>query len=106
MDDKEVARDVECVKGMKLAMKDGVTADDLPMQSRFYLALKDVMREEKLDLLAFQCWPELPNVLGQWPYMAVTRVASEDVSVAIEGDADGALTLFVGHQVGAGAGFL
>ena len=106
IDETQVARDLDRVKAMKMPMVAGVSADDLPMQSRYYLALREVMREERLDLLTFQCWPELPNVLGQWPYLAVTRLASEDVSLAIEGDADGAISLFIGHQIGAGAGFL
>ena len=55
----------------------GVTADALPMNSRCYLAMLELIEEESLDALAMQCWPELPNMLGQWPYLAVSRLGTE-----------------------------
>jgi hypothetical protein len=57
-------------------------------------------------LIALQEWPELPNNPGQWPYLAMSRLADEGQIVAMEGDADGAVTALAGRALGAGFGYL
>lgn len=74
--------------------------------SRFYLAIREMMTEFSLDAVAVQCWPELPNTVGHWPYFAVSRLSSEGEALSIEGDVDGAMSAFIGLQMGAGTGFL
>jgi L-fucose isomerase-like protein len=74
--------------------------------SRFYLAIREVMAEFSLNAMAVQCWPELPNTVGHWPYLAVSRLSSEGEALSIEGDVDGAIGAFIGLQLGAGTGFL
>ncbi|MGC9199210.1 MAG: L-fucose/L-arabinose isomerase family protein [Acidobacteriaceae bacterium] len=105
MPDDAVRKDIQKVQDLRLPMRD-VVAEDLAMNSRCYLAMRELMEEEKLDALAVQCWPELPNMLGQWPYLAVSRLSTEGRAVAIEGDVDGALTGLISLLLGAGAGFL
>ncbi len=98
-------KDVQRVLDLKLPMKD-VTADDLPMNSRCYLAMLELIEEESLDALTIQCWPELPNMLGQWPYLAVSRLGTEGFAVSIEGDVDGAIGSLMNCNLGTGPGFL
>ena len=98
-------KDVQRVLDLKLPMRD-VTADDLPMNSRCYLAMLELIEEESLDALTIQCWPELPNMLGQWPYLAVTRLGTEGFPVSIEGDVDGAIGSLMNCNLGTGPGFL
>jgi L-fucose isomerase-like protein len=105
IDEKAVAADVARVKEMKLPMKD-VTGEDLAINSRYYLALAELMAEEQLDAMAVQCWPELPNVMGQWPYLAFSRLNDEGRVVALEGDVDGALTCLLAKLLGIGVGFI
>jgi L-fucose isomerase-like protein len=100
-----VRQDVRRVLDLQLPMRD-VTQDDLPMNSRCYLAMQELIAEESLDGVTIQCWPELPNLLGQWPYLAVTRLATEGRAVAIEGDVDGCIGSLVNCQLGVGPGFL
>ncbi len=94
------------------ARKLGLTTHDVPpdsqlaMSSRYFLAMKDLMQEASLDALAIQCWPELPNVLGQWPYLAVSRLTTAGNAVSIEGDVDGAIGSLIGRRLGIGPGFL
>lgn len=78
----------------------------LSVNSRFFLALKELMQEMSLDALALQCWPELPNTLGHWPYLAVSRMTAMGHAVSIEGDVDGAIGGLMGELLGAGPGFL
>jgi L-fucose isomerase-like protein len=78
----------------------------LAVNSRFLLAIKELMREMSLDALALQCWPELPNTLGHWPYVAVSRLTAMGHAVSIEGDVDGAIGGLMGKLLGAGPGFL
>ncbi len=103
--EESMRKDVERVLDWKLPMRD-VTADDLGMNSRCYLAMRELMAEESLDAISIQCWPELPNMIGQWPYLAVTRLSTEGLAVSIEGDVDGAIGSLMNCHLGTGPGFL
>jgi L-fucose isomerase-like protein len=100
-----VERDVEKVRALGLPLSD-VVDGDLTVNSRCYLAARELMSEESLDALSIQCWPELPEVLGQWPYLAISRLSSEGLAVSMEGDVDGAIAELMGNSLGAGRGFL
>ncbi len=103
--DDAARADVAGVLEMGLPMED-VAAEDLAINSRFYLALKQMIEGESLDALAIRCWPELPNVLGQWAYLAMVRLTSEGYPNAMEGDVDGALCCWMGEALGMGRGYL
>lgn len=105
LDEKQVAEDVEQVQAMGLPLKD-VTEEDLPMASRMYLTLRHFLESEGLDALTVRCWPEMANLLGQWPYFAIARLVEEGHAVACEGDADGALTAWIGERLGCGRCYL
>ena len=100
-----VEEDVRRVKALGLRMVN-VIEDRLAVNSRCYLAMLELMREERLDALALQCWPELPNMLGQWPYLAVSRLSSEGHAVSIEGDVDGCLSMLMNSSLRLGPSFL
>lgn len=105
IDEATVNRDVEAVRKMGLPLKD-VEDKDLAVNSRCYLAMKDLMQEESLTALSIQCWPELPEVLGQWPYLAISRLTTEGLAVSMEGDVDGAIGELIGNSLGHGHAFL
>ncbi len=100
-----VEEDVARVLALGLPLV-GVCADELSVASRYYLAMKGVIGEEDLDALAVRCWPELPNTVGQWPYLALARLATEGFSVACEGDVDGAASCLVAALLGMGQSYL
>lgn len=106
---QDVAADLQRVHGLNLRETGGTaspTDELLSVNSRYYLSMLAIMKELELDALAVQCWPELPNVLGQWPYLAVSRLSSEGHAVSIEGDVDGAIGALIGRTLGIGPGFL
>src|SRR5207245_766512 len=70
------------------------------------LALRDLIAEEKLDGVTLQCWPELGSMLGQWPYLALTRLTALGVITGMEGDVDGTLTCLLGKLLDGGIGFI
>lgn len=76
------------------------------MASKLYLTMRAFRENERLDALTIREWPEMPNVFGQWPYLAVARLAEEGYAVGIEGDADGALTAWMGESLGFGRCYL
>ena len=106
----EVSADLQRIRQLGLTGTEGsgveLSDDLLDVNARFYLAMKELMREGSLDALALQCWPELPNVLGQWPYFAVSRLSAEGHAISIEGDLDGAVGALIGRLLGIGPGFL
>ena len=103
--DTAVREDVERVHSLNLPMN-GVADADLSTNSRYYLAIRELLAEEQLNAVAIQEWPEMPNVLGQWPYLALARLTDEGHVVALEGDADGAVTALAGTGLGAGTAYL
>ncbi len=101
----EIREDVGRVLEMGLPFED-VREEDLHVNSRYYLAMRRVSEEESLDALAVRCWPELPEVTGQWIYLAMVRLSTEGHPNAMEGDLDGALSCLVGELLGFGPGYL
>jgi hypothetical protein len=93
-----VAEDLRTLESLGIPHKD-VEEDALPTASRLYLAMKDYFTVIGLDALAVRCWPEIPNVTGQWPYLGLTRLASEGYAVSVEGDFDGALCALIGRYL-------
>jgi L-fucose isomerase-like protein len=105
IDEKAARNDVERVRAMSFPMRD-VTAEDLGLQSRYYLALRQLIEEERLDVISLQDWPELPNNPGQWPYLAMSRLADEGFPIGMEGDADGAILCLIAKHLDMGLGFI
>ncbi len=105
-DDAAVADDVAAVKDLGLPADGGIGDEDLAVNSRYYLAMRSLMDDEHLDALAVRCWPELPNVIGHWPYLAMARLAEEGRVVALEGDVDGALSCLLAKHLGLGMGYI
>jgi L-fucose isomerase-like protein len=105
LSDADVAKDVAEFKKLGVPHKD-TTDDDLPLASRMYLAMRSFMDNENLGALTIRCWPEMANTFGQWPYLGVARLADEGRAIGIEGDADGALTAWIGERLGMGRCYL
>ncbi len=105
LSDEAVKEDVAKVKALKLPHKD-TTDEDLPMASRLYLAMRSFLDTEGLDAMTIRCWPELPNTFGQWPYLGIARLVEEGRAVACEGDADGALSAWIGENLSLGRAYL
>ncbi|HTL28932.1 MAG TPA: hypothetical protein VL282_06925 [Tepidisphaeraceae bacterium] len=105
IDERAVRDDIAKTRSLKINTR-GALDDDLAVQSRYYLAMLDLMKEEALDGMSLQDWPELPNVIGQWPYLAMSRLADEGQAVAMEGDVDSAILTLLGKQIGAGVSFI
>ncbi len=105
LSDQAVAEDVEKVKALRLGHKD-TSDEDLPMASRLYLAMRSFLDNEALDAMTIRCWPEMPNTFGQWPYLGIARLVEEGRAVACEGDADGALSAWIGESLGLGRAYL
>lgn len=100
-----VDADVAAVKKLGIPHKD-TTDDDLPQASRLYLGMRAFLENERLDALTVRCWPEMPNSLGQWPYLGIARLVTEGKAVVGEGDADGALSTWIGESLGLGHCFI
>ena len=101
----EVMADVARVKSLGIPHKDTTDAD-LTMASRLYLAMRAYFENERLDALTVRCWPEMPNMFGQWPYIGIARLADEGRAIACEGDADGAFTAWICESMGFGRCYL
>jgi L-fucose isomerase-like protein len=106
MDDSRVKAEVEKIRALKLPAEEGIGEAEIATDARYSLAIEDLIEASGLSALAVRCWPELPDVVDQWPYLAFTRLASEHKAVALEGDADGALCSLISELIGAGPSFI
>lgn len=106
IEESRVKAETEAIRALALPAEDGIGETELALDARYSLAMEDLMGAHGLSALAVRCWPELPDALGQWPYLAMARLASAHRAVALEGDADGALCSLVSERIGAGAAFL
>jgi L-fucose isomerase-like protein len=97
-----VAADRKKAEALGLPVRSGVTISDdaWNMSSRIYLAVRELVESENLDAVALRCWPEIPNELGIWPYLAVPRLASDGINICEEGDVDGALGCLLAKALG------
>jgi len=103
--EEAVREDVERVLEMGIPLEN-ISKEDLPVNSRLYLAMRQMVQMENLDALAVREWPELPNVIGQWAYLAMLRLHTDGVPTAMEGDVDGALSCLTGQLLGLGPGYI
>jgi L-fucose isomerase-like protein len=103
IDEARVIEDLAKSRALRFA-SNNITEGELKLDSRYYLAMKDLIGEEKLDALALQCWPELSAI--QWPYLALTRLNNDGYVASMEGDVDGVLTCLLGKELNAGVGFI
>lgn len=101
----EIATDVKRIERLGLPYRDAAP-QDLQVASQLYLGLRGLCRTERLDAVALRCWPELPQKVGQWPYLGMSRLADEGIGIAMEGDGDGALAAAIGRLLGFGPCFL
>ncbi|MBI5774538.1 MAG: sugar isomerase [Verrucomicrobia bacterium] len=106
MDESRVKAELEKIRALKLPAEDGIGDAELATDARYSLAMEDLMNAQGLAALAVRCWPELPDVVSQWPYLAFARLASEHKAIALEGDADGALCSLISELIGAGPSFI
>jgi L-fucose isomerase-like protein len=106
VEDHRVEQDVTEVLRFKLPRSSEIADSDLVPNSRYYLALLDLLDQEQLDAVALRCWPELPTLLGHWPYLALMRCAEAGHSISLEGDVDGAILGLLGTWLELGPGYV
>ncbi len=62
----------------------------LENHSKLYLALKEVMAQQKYDFATIKCWPEMGN-LHTTPCAVLGRLADDGINIGCEGDVDAEL---------------
>ncbi len=81
---------------------DGPTPEELNKTGRLVLALKELARENRLDLLAVRCLPEIWQQLGVTPCAALSFLTDEGLSAACEADVLGAATMYAHRWLSGG----
>lgn len=102
----EIKQDLLAVNDLNLGGMPAEPDEGLIANSRVYLALQKLKQEQALDALAIRCWPEMPEVLQAWPYLALFRLSEMKFGNAMEGDVEGALSLELAYRLGADSGVL
>jgi L-fucose isomerase-like protein len=81
-----------------------IEADDGPLRKAvaLHLTLDEISREQRLDILAVNCWSEILPGFGVAPCMGF---AFDDYRIACEGDLLLALALLAGEAISGGPGY-
>jgi len=84
----EEERVAEVMKGFSdpLFHFDGATETDLRTATRLYLAAKEIVSQEGLDVIGIRCWPDLRKYYGLSPCVAFSMFMDEGVMGSCEND--------------------
>lgn len=112
--DDEIAPDLAALRKLEIPWGEtlpegGISPDgavELAMQARYYRAFRTLFEREGFEALAFRCWPDLPNLTGHWPYLALAFLVSQGYPIAMEGDVDGAICSRIAESLGIGPVYL
>lgn len=83
----------------------GVPDGYLPNHSRLYLALKQLMAQQRYDYATLKCWPEMGS-LKTTPCAVMGRLADEGHIIGCEGDVDAMLALMAQNMLTGKPGFV
>jgi len=81
---------------------DGPTPEEMSKTGRLVLALKELARENRLDVMAVRCLPEIWQQLGVTPCAALSFLTDEGLSAACEADVLGAATMYAHRWLSGG----
>ena len=81
---------------------DGPSGEELTQTGRLVLALKDLARENNLDVLAVRCLPEIWQHTGVTPCAALSFLTDGGLSTACEADVLGAVTMYAHRWLSGG----
>ncbi|WP_338823694.1 hypothetical protein [Neomoorella humiferrea] len=62
-----------------------------------YLALKEIIKENRYDAVAVECWPAFMTEFGGASCYAVSQLNDDGISTACEADVNGAATMLLGQ---------
>jgi L-fucose isomerase-like protein len=98
---EEVAKDLARKWGSEYAI-DGPTSTELLTMGKLYQALKDIAKENELDVMALRCLPEIWEQLGITPCAALSVLTNEGVAASCEADVLGAATMYIHRWLSGG----
>ena len=81
---------------------DGPAPEELIKTGRLVLALKELARENQLDVMAVRCLPEIWQHTGVTPCAALSFLTDEGLSAACEADVLGAATMYAHRWLSGG----
>jgi len=92
-DDPEVLNAIEDMK--KMADISGVPKDALLRVAKLDVAMRRIVKENRLSALGVRCWTELQQYYGASPCFVMGRLTQQGVMAACEVDIYGALTMLI-----------
>lgn len=95
----EEERISEAMKGFRdpLFHFDGATEADLRTATRLYLAAREVVSQEALDVIGIRCWPDLRKYYGLSPCIAFSMFMAEGVMGSCENDPLAGIGMALGY---------
>ena len=79
--------------------------EDIKNSVKLYLALKDLVTENRLDAIGVRCWPELREGMGLTVCYALSRLSDEGIPGIDENDVTGGTTQLIMHWLSGRATF-
>ncbi|GAA0742576.1 L-fucose/L-arabinose isomerase family protein [Clostridium oceanicum] len=92
LDKERVENEINVYKSQ---FKIKTTNEAIEKSARVYLVIKDFMKENNVDAFTIKCWPEMQEIYNFAPCVVLSRLNSEGVMVACEGDVPGLTTMYI-----------
>ncbi|QGP91049.1 hypothetical protein MGLY_03730 [Neomoorella glycerini] len=75
----------------------GRSAGEINKSLQAYLALKEIIKENRYDAVAVECWPAFMTEFAGAACYAVSQLNDDGISAACEADVNGAATILIGQ---------
>lgn len=98
--EKEIEKDLSGLP------RDNCVVDSLPSAVSLYFAIKELIKEFKIDAVAIRCWPEMREIYHTSPCYAISRLEDEGFVASCEADLLSATTQLILKSMSSSATFI
>lgn len=103
--EEEIAKEMDRLGNLPFVL-DGARREDIRKAVGLYLAMKNIVCQERLDVIGVRCWPDLRNYYGLSPCLPFSMLMDEGVMGICENDPMAGVTMSIAYWLSGSPVFL